>query len=105
AKQGNLPGATTNPFHSLLALYVLAEGSGVVLKLPAEVTADPQTGQLTLHLGPDPITKQAFAPQLPLEDLELELTGGQQAAIITPPECGNYTTLSSLTPWSGGVAA
>jgi hypothetical protein len=105
AQQGNLDGGGTNPFHSLLALYIIAEGSGVAIKLPAEVTADQQTGQLTLHLGPDPITKQAFAPQLSLGDLELELTGGQQAVIVTPPACGNYTINSSLTPWSGGVPA
>jgi hypothetical protein len=104
AQQGNLAGADTNPFNSLLALYILAEGSGVVLKLPAEVIANPQTGQLTLHLGPDPATEQAYAPQLSLEDLELELTGGPQAVLITPPVCGNYTTSGSLASWSGASA-
>jgi hypothetical protein len=105
AQQGNLAGGATNPFNSLLALYILAEGSGVVLKLPAEVIADPQTGQLTLHLGPDPVTGQAFAPQLPLADLELEFDGGARAAIVTPSACGNYTTTSTLTPWDGAAPA
>jgi hypothetical protein len=105
AQQGNLAGAGSNPFGSLLALYILAEGSGVVVKLPAEMIANPETGQLTLHLGPDPTTGQAFAPQLSLADLELEFSGGSQAPIVTPSACGNYTTTSSLTPWNGAAPA
>lgn len=104
AQQGNLAGASANPFNSLLALYIVAEGSGVVLKLPAEVTANAQTGQLTLHLGPDPVTGQAFAPQLSLADLELEFSGGPQGAIVTPATCGSYTTGGSLASWSGASA-
>jgi hypothetical protein len=105
AQQGNLAGGGSNPFGSLLALYIVAEGSGVVLKLPAEVIANPETGQLTLHIGPDSTTGQAFAPQLSLADLQLEFSGGAQAAIITPATCGNYTTSSSLTPWNGAAPA
>lgn len=105
AQQGNLAGGGANPFHSLLAFYLVAEGSGVVLKLPVEAGADPGTGQLTLRLGPDPVTGQAFAPQLALADLELELPGGPQAAIVTPPECGDYTTTGKLAPWNGGAPA
>jgi hypothetical protein len=105
AQQGNLPGTGSNPFGSLLALYVLAEGSGVVLKLPVEVVVNRQTGQLTLRIGPDPITGQAFAPQLSFAELELEFSGGSQATIVTPSNCGSYTTTSSLTPWSGAALA
>ncbi len=105
AQQGNLAGGGANPFHSLLAFYLVAEGSGVVLKLPVEASVDPETGQLTLRLGGDPITEQAFAPQLALADLELEFVGGPQAAIVTSPTCGSYTTTSSLTPWNGGALA
>ncbi len=105
AQQGNLAGDGANPFHSLLAFYLVAEGSGVVLKLPVEASADPGTGQLTLRLGPDPVTGQAFAPQLALADLELEFPGGPQAAIVTPAECGDYTMTSLLTPWNGGAPA
>jgi hypothetical protein len=103
AQQGNLPGIGTNPFSSLLALYIVAEGSGVALKLPAELTANPETGQLTMHLGPDPITGQSFAPQLPLANLEIELSGAQQAVLVTPPACGSYTTAASFTPWNGAA--
>ena len=105
AQQGNLPGNGTNPFNSLLAIYILAEGSGVVLKLPAEVAANAETGQLTMHIGPDPTTGRAFAPQLPLTDLEVEFNGSQQAALVTPTACGTYATAVSLTPWSGTAPA
>jgi hypothetical protein len=103
AQQGNLPGNGTNPFSSLLAIYILAEGSGVTLKLPAELVANPETGQLTMHLGPDPITGQPFAPQLPLANLEMEFSSSQQAVLVTPPTCGSYTTVATLTPWSGAA--
>jgi hypothetical protein len=105
AQQGNLPGNGTNPFKSLLAVYLLAEGSGVVVKLPGEVTADRQTGQLTIHLGPDPITGESFAPQLSLEEIEIELSGGSDGVLVTPATCGSYSTSASLTPWSGAAPA
>lgn len=101
AQQGNLPGNGTNPFGSLLALYILAEGSGVVLKLPAEVLANPETGQLTMHVGPDPISGQPGVPQLPLANLEVAFDGSPQAALVTPATCGSYTTTATLEPWSG----
>jgi hypothetical protein len=105
AQQGNLPGGGGNPFGTLLALYLVAEAAGVVVKLPAEVVSDPQTGQLALHLGPDPITGQATLPQLSFTDIEIELEGGARAAIVTPPDCGDYTATSSLTPSSSATAA
>lgn len=103
AQQGNLPTNGTNPFRSILAIYIVAEGSGVVVKLPAELTANPQTGQLVIHVGPDPVTDETFAPQLPFQDVELEFSGGEDGVLITPSTCGSYTTSSSLTPWSGAT--
>jgi hypothetical protein len=105
AQQGNIPTNGTNPFKSMLAIYIVAEGSGVVVKLPAEVTANPQTAQLAIQIGPDPVTNQAFAPQLPFEDLELEFSGGGAGGLITPSTCGSYTAGASLTPWSGAAPA
>jgi hypothetical protein len=102
-----LPGAVylarqgENPFGSLLALYIAIDDptSGVVVKLPGLIEANPATGQLTVSVDRD--------PQVPFEDFKIGLFGGSRAALTTPQTCGSYTTSSSLTPWSspeGGLA-
>jgi hypothetical protein len=97
AQQGNLPGNGTNPFGSLLAIYVTAEGSGVTIKLAGKVEINPITGQLT--------TTFSNTPQLPFEDFKLTFFGEPRAALVTPSGCGSYTTTSQLTPWSNGTPA
>jgi hypothetical protein len=86
AQQGN------NPFGSLIALYLVVEGSGVVIKIPGEVSLDPATGQVTATFDNN--------PQLPFSELKLSFFGGPRAALVTPPTCGTYTTTTQLTPWS-----
>lgn len=85
-----------NPFGSLLALYLVAEGDGVLIKLAGEVEPDPLTGQLT--------TTFEGTPQQPFSELELTIFGGPRAALVTPAACGTYTASSSLTPYSTGVS-
>jgi hypothetical protein len=84
-----------NPFHSLLALYLVVDDArtGVKLKLAGEVRPDPSTGQLTATFDDN--------PQLPFEDLELHFRGGgPRSELSTPAVCGSYKTTGSLTPWS-----
>ena len=83
-----------NPFGSLLAIYLAVEDArtGIVAKVPAKIETDPQTGQLR--------TLVAENPELPIEDVDLELFGGSRAPLITPPTCGTHTTATTLTPWS-----
>jgi uncharacterized repeat protein (TIGR01451 family) len=83
-----------NPFGSLLAIYVTAYDpvSGVVLKLPGRVELDEQTGQIT--------TRFTENPQLPFEDLSVELFEGPRAPLRTPARCGAYSTSAVLNPWS-----
>jgi uncharacterized repeat protein (TIGR01451 family) len=81
-----------NPFGSLLAIYVTAEGNGVLVKLAGHVEADPQTGQLT--------TTFTNNPQLPFSNFKLALFGGPRAGLATPEACGTFQTTTSLTPWS-----
>jgi len=104
AQQGNLPGNGSNPYGSLLAIYLVAEGSGVLVKLPGELTLDQSTGQLTARFGEDPLTKQ-FLPQLPFSELEMQFFGGAGAALVTPAACGSYTATTAMTPWSGSPPA
>jgi hypothetical protein len=88
AKQGD------NPFNSLLALYIAVDDpiSGVVVKLAGRVEPDPVTGQLR--------TTFLNNPQLPFEDLSVDLPGGPRAPLSTPPTCGTYATTTALTPWT-----
>lgn len=81
-----------NPFNSLIAIYAVIEGRGLVAKLPGEVFADPQTGRLTTVFDEN--------PQLTFEDFKLTFFGGALAPFQTPPNCGVFSTKSVMTPWS-----
>jgi hypothetical protein len=90
AKQGD------NPFGALLAMYITAHDpeSGVVLKLPGRIAAG-EDGRL--------LTTFDEQPQLPFENLHLDLFGGPRAPLRTPAACGTYTTNATLSPWSGNA--
>jgi len=81
-----------NPFHSLIAVYIVVEGEGVRVKLAGHVEVDGQTGQITTIVPND--------PQFPFNELSLHLFGGPRAALVNPSTCGVYTTTTSLAPWS-----
>jgi hypothetical protein len=95
-----LPGAVylaqphQNPFGSLIALYIAISDpqTGVVVKLPAEVTLDPQSGRITTTVEQN--------PQTPFEDFRFKFFEGARAPLRTPPVCGTYATATSVTPWS-----
>ncbi len=92
AQQGNAGSAQgSNPFDSLIALYVVVEGSGVQIKVAGEVSLNQLTGQLT--------TRFKNLPQLPYSEMTLNLFGGPRASLV-PDACGLYTTSALLTPWS-----
>lgn len=82
-----------NPFGTLLAIYLVAEGQGVVIKLAGRVEADPLTGQLTATFDDN--------PQTPFTNLHLEFDGGPRAQLVTPKQCGTFTTRAVLTGWNG----
>jgi hypothetical protein len=89
-------GSPAHPGGSLLALYLVAESDGMLVKLAGRVEADPSTGQLTV--------RWTELPQLPIEELKLGLSGGERALLVTPAACGSYAASTSLTPWSGTPA-
>jgi hypothetical protein len=86
--------AGRNPFGSLVALYIVAEDpvSGVLVKLAGEGHVD--EGSLRVS------TTFSNTPQVPFEELKLELFGGPRASVSTPPLCGAYATEGLFTPWS-----
>jgi hypothetical protein len=83
-----------NPFGSLLAIYLTIEDpqTGLIVKLPGEVRADPASGQLTASFREN--------PPLPVESLRVDFFEGDAAALKTPATCGTFTTTARLTPWS-----
>jgi hypothetical protein len=85
-----------NPFHSLLAMYIVAEADGALVKLAGHVVPDPVTGQLT--------TTFEETPQVPFSDFKFTLFGGKRGALATPESCGTFKSAVSLAPWDGLAA-
>ncbi len=81
-----------NPFNSIFAIYVFAQGPGFYLKFPGELHVDRQTGRLT--------TVFDNLPQLPFEEVNLDFRGGPTAPLTTPDACGTYRTHSEFTSWA-----
>lgn len=77
----------------LYGLYVEAEGSGIVVKLPGSVSADPTTGRLTARFTEN--------PQFPFSELKMHFHGGPRAPLANPQSCGSFATTSTLTSWAG----
>jgi hypothetical protein len=84
-----------NPFGTLLGIYIVAEGSGVTVKLAGRVDADPITGQLTTTVDGN--------PQTPFNDVILTLDGGARAPLTMPNQCADYTTTTTMVGWNGAV--
>jgi hypothetical protein len=74
-------------------LFLTIEGRGVSIRLKGSVRPDPNTGQVTAVFTDN--------PQLPFDELAVDLRGGPLAPLATPLDCGPKTVSASLTPWSG----
>jgi hypothetical protein len=92
----NFKGLPENPFSSLIAAYIVARDpvSGVLVKLAGRVTPD-ESGRLTASFE---------SPELPFEDAEIHFFGSARAPLSTPSLCNEYTTTTSIVPWSGTEA-
>jgi hypothetical protein len=88
--KGNVYVLNSNPPH--LKLLAALSGEGVIVKLVLEVELNEQTGQITTHV--------LNIPQAPVSDFTISFSGGAQAALATPTQCGSYTATSDFTPWS-----
>jgi hypothetical protein len=98
--QGSVYQRTPEPGR-LFGFWLVADEMGVHLKLPAEIAANPLTGQLTtLFLG---LPALGGLPQVPVSEMKLHISGGPRAPLSTPAGCGTYQTRFSFTPWSGNA--
>ena len=62
------------------------------MKLPGEIQPDPASGRLTAVFGE--------LPQVPIEEIALNVWGGPQAPLKNPDACGTYATAFVLAPHS-----
>jgi hypothetical protein len=74
-------------------LWLVAEAFGLHVKLPGEVHANDRTGRLTAEFRE--------TPQVPVEEIGLDIWGGDRAPLKNPDACGTYAARYELTPWSG----
>ena len=88
---------------NLFRAWIVTDEQGVHLKLPAEIKANPLSGQITTLVNGIP--SLGGNPQVPFEELRFHFFGGPRAPIATPPSCGTYVARYSFAPWSGKPAA
>ncbi len=78
-------------------LFLTVEGRMLSIRLTGSVRPDPGSGQLTATFADN--------PQLPFDDMTVDLRGGPRAPLATPLDCGPKTATARLAPWSRTPAA
>jgi hypothetical protein len=76
-------------------LFLTIEGRLVSIRLKGSVKPDSSTGQLTATFKDN--------PELPFDELAVDLRDGPRAPLATPLDCGSTTAAARLTPWSGSA--
>ncbi len=86
-----------NPFHSLIALYVVIKNPTLGIKAvqALNVVPNPVTGRLT--------TIAEEMPQLPFSHFRLHFREGARSPLASPPKCGTFNAEATLYPWAGGA--
>jgi hypothetical protein len=93
--RGNVYLATPrgDPFRSLVPLYLVAEGNGMLVKLAGRLALDPGSGQVEARFDD--------LPPLPISDLSLDFEAGKGGLLATPATCGSHRGEVDLLAWSG----
>lgn len=94
--EGTIYQRSPRPGHQL-GLWLTADALGLHVKLPGELEPDPSTGRLTAVFSD--------LPQVPVEEIDLDVWGGPRAPLQNPDHCGTFTTDFSFTPHSNDPAA
>lgn len=76
------------------ALYTVLRhpGLGILIKQAGELVPDLTGEQLTIVFDQ--------LPRLPVSDLRLDLSDGDQALLLTPPDCGEFAVKATFSPWA-----
>ena len=75
-----------NPYNTTFALYMAVhdtEDRGILVKIPARIEVDPNSGQI--------VSSFDELPQFPFTDFTLSFRSGQRAPLMNPPSCGTQT--------------
>jgi hypothetical protein len=79
-----------------LGLWLTADALGLHIKLPGSLEPDKNTGRLTAVFSD--------LPQVPVEEIDLNVWGGPRAPLQNPDHCGTFNTNFSFTPHSNDPA-
>ena len=82
-----------HPFDTLVAMYLVVRGPGILGKLAAKVDLNGQTGQIT--------TTVIDSPQVPFSKLTVRLKPGERAPLTLPSTCGTHEATGHFTSWAG----
>jgi hypothetical protein len=93
--EGTIYQRDPTPGHQF-GLWLTADSLGLHIKLPGELEPDKATGRLTA-VFPD-------LPQVPVEEIDLDVWGGPRAPLQNPDRCGTFTTDFSFSPHSDDPA-
>jgi hypothetical protein len=94
--EGAIYQRTPTPGHQF-GLWLAVDALGLHIKLPGELEPDKATGRLTAVFRD--------LPQVPVQQIDLEVWGGARAPLQNPDHCGTYTTDYSFSPHSNDPAA
>lgn len=75
---------------------------GISARLVGNVSADPNTGQLTTTFDDKAL---GGLPQVPFSSFALDFDDGPHAVLTSPGACGPNKTSAVMTPWTGNPAA
>jgi hypothetical protein len=93
--EGSIFQQSPRPGHQF-GLWLAADALGLHVKLPGDLEPDPQTGRLTAVFRD--------LPQVPVEEIDLDVWGGPRAPLQNPDHCGTYSTDFSFSPHSNDPA-
>jgi hypothetical protein len=75
---------------------------GISARLVGNVSADPQTGQLTTTFDDRSL---GGLPQVPFSSFRLDFDDGPTAVLTSPGACGPNATSAVMAPWTGNPSA